>query len=230
MSSIRVLIADQQMLMRRLLVLHLEHQSDITVIGQASTGEEAVDLARERQPDVVVMKLLLPVLSGPQAAERILSLHPQTRVVMLTDLDGLQSVAELAGAFQCLHTSACTPEALLHTIRLAHRTRSLAPRRPHPTVDLEDSVERVAARASLTHRERLVLREAVCTELTVHQIARALSSANDPVTASSVRHTLDRVMTKLQLEPRTRVALVKLVLESGRGVMQFSAAENPVFA
>lgn len=200
--------------MRRLLVGQLRLEHDLRVVGEASHGEEAVTMALEAQPDVILMKLLMPGLNGPQATERILLKSPRTKVVMLTAFDGLESVGKLAGAFECLHTNDITPQELVAAIRRAG-TSARCEVRPQPAVvSPREAVERLAASMSLTARETRVLEQVACTELTVQQIAFALSSdLDEKVTASSVRHTLDRVMTKLQLEPRTRVALVKRVHE-----------------
>ena len=72
----------------------------------------------------------------------------------------------------------------------------------------------LSTRAGLTDRERAVFEKAMNTEFTVEQIARVLSNeTKTEVTISSVKHALDRAITKLRIEPRTRAALVKHVLE-----------------
>jgi len=202
------------MLMRRLLAAQLRLENDIHVVGEALDGEDAVNLASEMRPDVVVMKLLMPGLNGPQATERILMKNPRCRVIMLTAFEGMESVGKLAGAFDCLRTNDCTPQELANAIRRAFSYAGVDERPQTATTSPEEAVERLAQAMSLTQRETRVLEQVVCTELTVQQIAFALSADSDEkVTVSSVRHTLDRVMTKLDLEPRTRVALVKLVLD-----------------
>jgi hypothetical protein len=81
----------------------------------------------------------------------------------------------------------------------------------------KDAVDRVDAEVSLSAREKAVLAKIIETELTLHQIATALSrESGERVTYSSVKHALARVMGKLRLEPRTRAALVKRVLGSRR--------------
>jgi DNA-binding NarL/FixJ family response regulator len=83
--------------------------------------------------------------------------------------------------------------------------------------DHVNAVELLAIRAGLTDYEKAVLQKVVSTDMTVHQIASAFSREESKlVTDSSVKHALDRVMTKLKVEPRTRAAVVKRVLELQR--------------
>lgn len=213
MQSIRVLIAEDETMMRRLLARRLAGENGLQVVGEADNGRQAVEMALQLRPDVVVMDLQMPQMNGAVATERLTSELPETRVVILTSLDELTSVAKLSGAFECLDKG-CTPEELVATIRRAHAAKRPAAT-PAAAVDSHrTSIERLSVRGNLTERERGVLEKVVGTELTIRQIAHALSTEwNETVTDSSVKHALERVMTKLHIEPRTRAALVKRVLE-----------------
>lgn len=81
---IRVVIADDHHLVRQGIRALLDNADDITVIGEAATGQEAVELAEKLQPDVVVMDISMPRLDGTQATERILSLNTSTQVIILS--------------------------------------------------------------------------------------------------------------------------------------------------
>jgi DNA-binding NarL/FixJ family response regulator len=81
---IRVIIAEDHHLVRQGIRALLEEASDIEVIGEAATGQEAVDLTEELNPDVVIMDISMPRLDGTQASERILSLDVPTQIVILS--------------------------------------------------------------------------------------------------------------------------------------------------
>lgn len=217
MSTIRILIADDETLMRRLLGQMLALESDFEVIGEAANGKQAVELALKLRPDVITMDLNMPVMNGAEATERVVARHPHIKVIILTSLEELAPVGKMSGAFACLDKS-CTPPVLIAAIRAARAAKSPALLEQTVSRDHAVAVERLAMRAGLAEREKAVVEKVVATELTVQQIARALSrELNEKITESAVKHALDRAMTKLRLEPRTRAALVKRVLESEQG-------------
>ena len=97
---IRVLLADDQALVRGGFRVILESQPDITVVGEAADGAEAVELARLHKPDVVLMDVRMPRLDGIEATRRLLAGETRTRILMLTtfDLDEYVYEAMRAGA------------------------------------------------------------------------------------------------------------------------------------
>src|SRR5215207_2013910 len=102
---VRVLIADDHRVVREGLGLMLAQDSDLIVVGEAADGEEAVRLARELRPDLVLMDLAMPVLDGIAATAVIRRALPQTEVLVLTSLLQDQSVVDAirAGAIGYLH-------------------------------------------------------------------------------------------------------------------------------
>ncbi len=213
MQNTNILIADDTTLMRRLLAFQLATESDMKVMGEAKDGREAVEMALRLRPDVVLMDLDMPHVNGLEATERILSQASHIRIIMLTAHQGMGRLGQLVGAFDCLEKN-CTPQELMETIRRARRAAALK-----PSVELgggayHDLIARIAIRANLTERETRTLEKAVQTQLTFEQIAHALTEeTSEKYTVSAVKHALDRVMAKLRLEPRTRVSLVRYVLE-----------------
>ncbi|HNB46914.1 MAG TPA: response regulator transcription factor, partial [Burkholderiaceae bacterium] len=121
-DDLRLLIADDQPLIRRGLSLMLAAEPGIDVVGQAADGQEAIDRAVQLQPDVVVMDLQMPRVSGVVATREITARLPGTRVVVLTTFDDDELVFEAirAGAHAYLLKDA-TEDQVLDTIRAAHR-------------------------------------------------------------------------------------------------------------
>ena len=213
MQNTNILIADDTTLMRRLLAFQIATESDMKVMGEAKDGREAVEMALRLRPDVILMDLDMPYLNGLEATERILSQAAHIRVIMLTAHQGMGRLGQLVGAFDCLEKN-CTPQELLETIRRARRTASLKPTAAIGGGDYHDIIARLAIRANLTERETRTLEKAIQTQLTFEQIARALTEETaEKYTVSAVKHALDRVMAKLRIEPRTRVSLIRYVLE-----------------
>jgi len=128
-TPIRVLIADDQALIRRGMSLMLDVEPDIEVVGQAADGAEAIALSEQLQPDVVLMDLHMPGVGGVQATREITKAQPGVRVMVLTTFDADEMVFEAirAGAQAYLLKDASEAE-VLDTIRAVHRGESrLAP-------------------------------------------------------------------------------------------------------
>jgi DNA-binding NarL/FixJ family response regulator len=99
-DRVRVVIADDQRLFAEALEAILSTDGRIAIVGRASDGQSAVDLVRDRQPDVVLMDIAMPVLDGIAATEQIRAEAPATRVVVLTGSQAPQDIsrARAAGA------------------------------------------------------------------------------------------------------------------------------------
>ena len=93
MKKIRILIADDHTLMRVGLRTMLRYQPDMTVVGEATNGAEAVALAKERKPDVIIMDLMMPELSGADATRQILESDPNSKIVILTSFEASVDMA-----------------------------------------------------------------------------------------------------------------------------------------
>ena len=121
MAKIRILITDDHTLFRQGIKTLISAEPDMEVVGEAHTGEEAVSLCLETEPDVVLMDLSMPVIDGVSATRKILSLLPRTRVLILTvhtdDAHVFQGIK--AGAHGYILKD-CTPEDLTRAIRTVH--------------------------------------------------------------------------------------------------------------
>lgn len=150
-KRIRVMVVDDQAIIRRGLGLMLALESDIEVVGQAGDGQEAVDLALVTRPDVVLMDLQMPRLSGVAATRAITSALAGTQVVILTtfDTDDLVFEAIRAGAQAYLLKDADEAE-VLDTIRAVHRGESRLA--PHIARKVMDQFRRLPPAAALAVR------------------------------------------------------------------------------
>ncbi|MFJ9077433.1 response regulator [Streptomyces sp. NPDC102278] len=127
---IRVLIADDQPLVRRGLALILAPDPDVEVVGEAGDGAEAVDLAGRLRPDVVVMDIRMPVLDGVRATAELTRVCPESRVLALStfDMDEYVVAALRAGAHGFLPKDV-SPEELMAAVRTVHTGEAVvAPR------------------------------------------------------------------------------------------------------
>jgi DNA-binding NarL/FixJ family response regulator len=215
--TVRVLIADDQPLIRSGFRMILEEQDDITVVGEAADGEEAVRLTERIHPDVVLMDVRMPGTDGIEATRRVVAQAPGSRVLVLTtfDLDEYAFSALRHGASGFLLKDA-RPAELAEAIRsVASGDAVVAPRVTRRLLDhfagrLPDlhapgagatGVER------LTERERDVLQH-VALGLSNREIADALF-----VSEATVKSHLTRVLSKLGL--RDRVQAVVFAYQAG---------------
>lgn len=220
MSTIRILVADDDRLFRRLIAYHLTHAGKFQVVGEAENGRDAVEQALQLRPDVILMDLNMPHLSGIEAMERILARHPHIKVVVLTDLGPLASLGTFSGAAECLKKDS-TPEEVVAAVRRVYAQEAPAPGVPEtaaPGGGDRIAIEHLAMRHGLTPREKLVFTRSVSAELTTRELAQAIAGElGKPFTESAVKHTVDRIMTKMRVEPRTHAALLRRVRDARPG-------------
>jgi DNA-binding NarL/FixJ family response regulator len=214
--AIRVLLADDQPLVRAGLTMLLSAAADIEVVGEAVNGDEAVALARELGPDVVLMDIRMPGTNGLQATERILSSPdlPAVRVVMLTTFDVDEYIFEALeiGASGFLLKDA-EPEEIVRAIRAAASGDAVLA--PGVTKRLIADYARrprrrevpAGALDALTDREREVM-TLVARGLSNEEIAKRLFLS--PLTAKTY---VSRILAKL--DARDRAQLVVLAYELG---------------
>lgn len=210
---IRVLIADDQPLIRSAVAGLLRHEADITVIGEASDGAEAVAVARRERPDVVVMDLRMPDLDGIEATRRINRATAGAAVIVLTMFEDDDSVfaAMRAGARGYLLKGADQDE-IVRAIRAAAAGEAIfgpevAARVIAHFANGPGSVS--AAFPSLTEREREVL------ELVAAGKGNATIANELVISLKTVRNHVSNIFTKLSVSDRS-AAIVK-ARESGLG-------------
>ena len=211
--TVRVVIADDQSLVRTGFSAILSHEPDIEVVGEAGTGQEAVEQARLHHPDVVLMDVRMPVMDGLEATRELTARDSRTRVLILTtfDLDEYVYTALRSGASGFLLKDAPADQLLTAIRVVAAGDALIAPsitrrliaefaQRPRPT-DRPEQLE------PLTSREREVL-GLLARGMSNSEIAAALFLGE-----ATVKTHVARVLSKLGL--RDRVQAVVLAYESG---------------
>jgi DNA-binding NarL/FixJ family response regulator len=211
MSDIRVLLAEDQTLMREGLRTILELEPGFVVVGEAGDGVQAVEQARRLRPDVVLMDVQMPRMSGVQATAQIAAELPATRVIILTtfDLDAYVFDAVKAGARGYLLKDTPAVE-LLVAIRRAHAGESLI----QPTIALRIIAEfsrrsepQAPQYEPLSERERTVLR--LCADgLSNKEIGARLALAE-----GTVKNYVSSILEKLHAANRTHA--VRVAREQG---------------
>jgi DNA-binding NarL/FixJ family response regulator len=211
---IRVLIVDDQELVRAGFRMILEQQEDIEIIGEAGAGADAVRLARELDPDVVLMDVRMPEIDGIEATRLLLATGTRARVLMLTTFDADEYVYEAmkAGASGFLLKNAPPAQLVIAVRATAAGEAQLAP------AIVQRMVEEFVRRPTPGRMRPHTLDELTERELDVLKLlARGLSNAEIATTLflseATIRTHVSRILTKLQLRDRTQA--VVLAYESG---------------
>ena len=206
----RILIVDDQSLVRAGFRLVLESQSDFEVVGEAADGEEAVTAAKRSHPDVVLMDVRMPKLDGFEAARRILGGgQNECRIVMLTtfDLDEYVYASLRAGACGFLLKDV-TPEQLISAVRLVKAGDALLA--PLITRRL---IERYATRRTSRELEALTEREADVLRLMARGLGNQEIAQKLFVSEATVKTHVNHILDKL--DASNRVQAVVVAYESG---------------
>ncbi len=203
-ESITVMIVDDHEMVRRGACSYLEAQPDIAVVGQAGTGEEAIKLARDIVPDVVLMDLVMPGMDGVDATRKIKDVSPRTQIIILTSFHQDEYIfpALQAGAISYLLKDvkaselaeairrAARGEATLHpkvALRVIKTFRSLTPDESTPYI-------------MLTEREMEVLK-LIAKGYSNERIAEQLV-----ISLGTVKGHVSNILSKLHLVDRTQAA------------------------
>ena len=206
----RVLIADDQPLVRVGLRKILDFEPDVEVVGEAGDGEDAVRQAGRSAPDVVLMDIRMPVLDGIEATRRITAVHPDTRVLILTTfgLDGYVYESLRAGASGFMLKDA-PPEEIVDAVRIVARGEALlAPAVTRAVIEEFARQPPAAARrspppllAELTPREREVL-DLMLSGLSNPEICSRLF-----ISEATAKTHVARILQKLGVRDRVQAVI-----------------------
>jgi two-component system NarL family response regulator len=198
-AAIGVLIVDDHSIVRQGLAAMIENEPDMTVVGQAGNGQEAIDQYRQLQPDVTLMDLRMPHMSGVDATVAICAEFVCARIIMLTTYDGDEDIYRglRAGAKGYLLKDA-EPEALLNAIHLVHSGQ------PYIPCEVASKLVQRMNNPELSERERQVI-ALMARGLNNHDIGMALN-----ITESTVKAHINRILSKLGVNDRTQAVIVAL--------------------
>ena len=205
-NKIRIMVIDDQAVVRQGFVSLIKTVPDMEIVGEGSNGQEAVDLFRRLRPDITLMDLRMPGLSGAEAITRIRAEFSAARIIVLTTFDGDEDIyrAVQAGAQGYLLKDMFFEE-LEAAIRKVHAGARLIP---------GSVAERLAARMSsseLTGRELEVLRQIVDGKSN-KEIGNTLN-----ISEATVKSHINNILSKLGVSDRTQAATTALQ----RGIVHF---------
>ena len=198
-SSIKILIVDDHPLIREGVSAVLSGQTDMSLVGEATTGREAIESFRRYLPDVTLMDLRMPDMNGIDAISVIRSEFPAARIVVLTTYAGdVQAIGALkAGASGYLLKNMLRKD-LLETIRAVHAGKRRIP--PEIAADIAEH----AAEDSLTAREIEVLRGVAAGK------SNKLIAAQLDISESTVKAHMKSILPKLDASDRTHAVMIAL--------------------
>jgi DNA-binding NarL/FixJ family response regulator len=198
-NIIRILVADDHPVVAQGLVALLECEADITVVGQAHDGCQAVELFHQHQPDVTLMDLRMPQMDGVAAITAICTLVDDARIIVLTTYDSDEDIYRglRAGAKGYLLKDA-EPDELLVAIRRVHSGKKYIP------PDIGAKLAERMSNPQLSDRELEVLRLMVAGKST-QEISTALSIAE-----STVKYHVNNILSKLGVSDRTQAIVAAL--------------------
>jgi len=198
-AGIRILTVDDHQLLREGIAAVLEGQEDMTLVGEAGSGREAIESFRQLRPDVTLMDLRMPDMSGIEAITAIRAEFPNARIIVLTTYTGdVQAAAALrAGAAGYLLKNLVRKE-LIETIRAVH----VGKRRVPPEIATEIA-EHVADDA-LTERELEVLRAVAAGK------SNKLIAAELDISEGTVKTHMKSILPKLDASDRTHAVMIAL--------------------
>lgn len=198
-TPIRILLAEDHLLVREGFAAIIKDEADMVVVAQAANGQQAVALYRQHQPDITLMDLRMPQINGVEAITQSRAEFPTACIIVLTTYDGDEDIYRglQAGARGYLLKD-MTPEELLDAIRLVYQEQKYIP--PQVALKIAEGVNNSA----LTERESEVLR-LMAIGKSNHEIVAALS-----ITERTVKFHVNNILTKLRVIDRTQAVILAL--------------------
>lgn len=209
MNMIKILLADDHLVVLQGLRFFLETQQEFEIAGEATNGREAVELVQKLAPDVVLMDLMMPEMDGIEATKAIKSIREETKIIVLTSFADQDHVlpALRAGA-EGYQLKDIDPDELARTIRAAYRGEKML--HPQATQQLlsqvtgEKESEKKKQIEELTAREKDVLRQ-----ITLGKSNKEISS-DLYITEKTVKTHVSNILSKLAVHDRTQAAILAM--------------------
>lgn len=204
-QPITVLIVDDHQLVREGVRTFLQKQSDITVVGEAASGEEGLKLAADVVPDVVLMDLVMPEMDGVETTRRLKQISPSSQVIVLTSFDDDQHIfpAIRAGALSYILKDVGTSE-LADTVRKAAIGEAVMTPRVAARVMQE---LRQGARTPTQFDSDLSEREIEVLRLIAEGCANTEIAERLVISEHTVKRHVSNILSKLHLADRTQAAV-----------------------
>jgi two-component system NarL family response regulator len=194
-AKIRILVAEDHLVARVGVTTIVNAQRDMSVVAQAANGRQAVELYRKHLPDVVLLDLRMPIMSGIDAVLAIRAKFPNARIIALTTYGGDEDIRRaLAAGVQSYLTKDVPHNELLKAIRAVHGGETYIPAALAPAIAAQGS------RPNLTARELQVL-ELIVLGLVNKQIAYSLDLGE-----YTVKNHVKSILSKLAVQDRTQAA------------------------
>ncbi len=204
-ASIKILLVDDHSVVRQGICAFLEAQPDLVIIGEAASGEEAIQLVAEWAPDVVLMDLSMPGMSGIEAIRQIKKISPRSQIVVLTSFQGDEYIFPTlrAGALSYLMKDIQARD-LASTIRQAYRGEAVL----HPRVAARVVQELRGARKDTTNVfTELSDREMDVLRLIARGDSNAIIAKKLSISEQTVKGHVSNILGKLQIADRTQAAV-----------------------
>jgi len=201
--KIRVMVTDDQRLMREGLQTILSLEPDIAVVGLAENGKDALDQILSLQPDVVLMDIRMPIMDGVECTRLIKQLHPNVRVLILTTFDDDEYIIEaLRNGASGYILKDLSGEKLVMAIHDAYRGDSVLQNGiAAKAISHISAPSRMPPTGSLTYREKDVLR------LVGKGMSNTEIASNLFISEGTVKNYISNLYSKLELTDRTKLAL-----------------------
>lgn len=204
---IRILVAEDHLVARVGVSTIVNMQSDMTVVAEASNGQQAVELYRKHLPDVALLDMRMPIMSGVEAAQAIRAEFPHARMIALTTYGGDEDIRRaLAAGVQAYLTKDVLHDELLKAIRAVHGGQTYLP------------AGVAAALAAQMPRPDLSAREVQVLELIVRGLANKQIAYSLNIAEHTVKNHVKNILSKLGVQDRTQAATAAIQ----RGIVHLS--------